>query len=167
MSITGSSGEDDLIRLAFEMPEKPGLTVLLRLGALDVWRGNVAEFRRDEGETRPAIEDAVTEAHAQRAAELFDVLLMRRALSSLDSRCREILRLRYAYNRDGAEIASLEGLSRGNVDDAIRACRAKAYSKFEELRSDDPRTVFVDIAAIPSETEPEFTVSERLRKTIA
>jgi len=160
---------DPLIRLALDMPDKAGLAVLLRLGTYDVWRGSLTEMRRDQP-SEPATYEAPTKPeNSERAARLFDVLVMRRAIGCMDERCRTLLWMQHVERQNFAAIARQFGVPISGAEQLVADCKKKAYDTFAALKNQNPRELFDDIPAAPVEKREQAPDAEyeRLRKWTA
>jgi hypothetical protein len=127
---------DEVIHLAFQIPEESGVELLLRLGAYDVWRGDLAEMRGDV----PA--SAVTSASAPpvsenltRAEQLYDALLMKKGFEYLQPRCLETLRLRFAEGRDIDVIAKQLETTPRYAGKLIHDCRRRIYEIISSIKA--------------------------------
>jgi hypothetical protein len=129
-----SPSEDEVIRLAFELEEKPATEVLLQLGKLDLWRGDLSVMRGDvpASESEPAL-PPMDDAEARTEA-LYSSIFMKNALRYLTTKCREILRSRYAEHHDIETIARHLETTPRYADKLIFNCRERAYTMLENMR---------------------------------
>ncbi|HEY4643008.1 MAG TPA: hypothetical protein VII75_16835 [Thermoanaerobaculia bacterium] len=117
-----SEARDEVIRLAFELEGKAAVEILLQLGTLDLWRGNLSAMRGDVPASEPETESPIRPDAATRADELYASMFMKDALGYLSPQCREVLYVRYVEHR-----------SMG-ADELVSACRDRAYKMAEEIR---------------------------------
>jgi hypothetical protein len=117
---------EDIIELAFDLPPNLGVDLLLRLGTLDLWRGDLAAMREDvpRSEPSPALPPAVEALTA--AEKLYAVVLMHTALKYLEPECRKTLLLRYRERRDVRSIAKELGCTARYAETLIQTCRERA-----------------------------------------
>ena len=126
---------DEVIELAFVLPEESGVDLLLRLGTLDVWRGDLAAMRNDA--PRAAAEDSGPPPvdNTTRAERLYAALAMKKGLAYLQPRCLETLRLRYLEGRDVEAIArELETTTR-YAEKLIANCRRRVYEIVDSIQA--------------------------------
>ena len=126
---------DDIIRLAFDLPEQPGVDLLLRLGALDLWRGDLAAMRNDTPPATAENQPKPAEQSIAGAERLYAGVLMRRALDDLQPRCRKTLFLKYVEGRDSTFIARELGCSLQNADELVLTCRRRAYEISRDIET--------------------------------
>jgi DNA-directed RNA polymerase specialized sigma24 family protein len=127
----------DVIALAFDLPAEPGVDLLLRLGTLDLWRGDLAAMRDDrpqpesEGASAPAPESVAS------AEILYAAVLVRRAIAYLQPRCREALFLRYRQGRDYPSIAKELGGTVPDAEQMVHTCLARAQEIARTLEAEE------------------------------
>ena len=133
----GGFDSQDVVALAFDLPEEPGVDLLLRLGTLDVWRGDLAAMRDDTPQRNVAKAPAVAPQSLASAEKLYAAVLMRRALEYLQPRCRETLFLRYRERHDDSAIAKELGGTVADAEKLVRACLARAQEIARTLDAEE------------------------------
>src|SRR5215212_3664307 len=111
-----------LIAEAFGLSRARGPDLLVRLGDFDVWRGDLAEMRRDGGQDSSLAAAAVEGDPHKR---LSHTLVMARAVELLDARCREKLAAAYQEGSAGTEPGATH-----SSDPAVLACRKRLMQIF-------------------------------------
>jgi hypothetical protein len=125
-----------LVADAYELRQTTGISLLLRMGSFNLWRGNLAQMRGDW----PA-DTLTTEAGAADAERFLQTLAVSRAFDVLPPKCAETIRLKYFEGRSVEEIAAeLETAARYAatlIENCTNRLFEAASAVFEELSSDN------------------------------
>jgi len=117
---------DDVIRQAFRLSSARGAELLALLGDFNVWRGDLAAMRDDS----PRIEQTDARADAPSDTRLLaGVLLMARAIETLDVKCRTSLAKIYGRH---------DGISANSTSDSLAidaACRGRLIEIYTALQA--------------------------------
>jgi len=139
---------DEVIRLAFELEGKPPTEILLQLGKLDLWRGDLSAMRGDVPATSSEPEPEVSGEAEARADDLYASIVMKNALQYMTEQCRDVLYLRYVEHWDINALADELETSVSDADQLASNCRTRAYQLLENLEN-EPLSVSASEPFVP------------------
>jgi hypothetical protein len=144
-----SPSDDEIIRRAFEIEGKSPTELLLQLGTLDLWRGDLSVMRGDVPATSSSEPEPEVSGEAEaRADDLYASIVMKNALQYMTEQCRDVLYLRYVEHWDINALADELEMSVSDADQLASNCRTRAYQLLENLEN-EPLSVSASEPFVP------------------
>jgi len=121
---------------AFALSSARGADLLVRLGAFNVWRGDLATMRGDD--PRATVETPEPEPEEDRMNRLFDTLTLARAIELLQPVCRAALATVYVEHKDAASLAADLDTDARSAQSIVTRCEARLLEIYHSLVEASP-----------------------------